>query len=741
MRRLFVVLAGLFAMGAGAACVEAQQPFTLQQVLSAPYALELTAAPVGGEFAWVENAEGVRNIWVGGKGEVARQVTHYTEDDGQDVGGLAWSPDASAIAYSYGAGSGADGKPANPAHLQRATPVVVMVQPVAGGAAVSLGEGHSPLWLKDGRELLFVRGGQIWIAPLAGKVKAVGESKDGVDELPVEDRRIAMPFQLVFDRGSAGSLTLSPDGGTLAFVSRRKGHGFLGLFDLKTQTLRFVGASTGSDFAPSFSPEGKQIAWLRKPFEQVPEYAVNRVSANPWAIEIADVATGVARTVYMPEANKPGSVLPHLASEEPRVLWLSGGRIGFFSEADGWVHLYSLDLEAKGTSPVLLTPGKGDVEGLVQGKDGALVWASNVPVCKGGDPKVCDLQDADRRHLWRMGSNGAEALTSGEGMEMHPEIAADGRVGAMVSDASRPMGAALISADGVIAPLRAGALPSGYPVGSLVVPQEVSFEAEDGVRLHGQLFLPGTKADSSAALRNDNKKGNGRAAIVFFHGGPKRQMLLGYPGMDYYSNAYAMNQYLASLGFVVLSVNYRGGIGYGTEFRQAEKFGPYGASEYKDALAAVKWLRSRVDMDAKRIGAWGGSYGGYLTALALARNSDLFAAGVDFHGVHDWNLEDDGTEWAKGSNAENDASAALARASSPIADVGKWRSPVLLIHGDDDPEVNYAETPMLAEALRARGVEVEGLIFPDEVHDFLLHKDWVKAYEVEARFFVRELKP
>ena len=76
-----------------------------------------------------------------------------------------------------------------------------------------------------------------------------------------------------------------------------------------------------------------------------------------------------------------------------------------------------------------------------------------------------------------------------------------------------------------------------------------------------------------------------------------------------------------------------------------------------------------------------------------------------------------------------------------MADVAKWRSPVLLIHGDDDPEVAYAQTPMLADALRARNVHVEELIFPDELHGFLLHKDWLAAYQAAAAFFVRTLKP
>src|SRR5580698_5204802 len=125
MRRLLALLA--FTVAAKA---RAQQPFTLQQVLSAPYALSLTASPVGARFAWVENAEGVRNIWIGGPKELAHQLTHYTEDDGQDIASLTWSPDGSTIAYVYGAESGASGKPANPDELH-GQPLHVMLQPLA----------------------------------------------------------------------------------------------------------------------------------------------------------------------------------------------------------------------------------------------------------------------------------------------------------------------------------------------------------------------------------------------------------------------------------------------------------------------------------------------------------------------------------------------------------------------------------------------------------------------------------
>ena len=111
-------------------------------------------------------------------------------------------------------------------------------------------------------------------------------------------------------------------------------------------------------------------------------------------------------------------------------------------------------------------------------------------------------------------------------------------------------------------------------------------------------------------------------------------MLLGFHPSGYYSNSYVMNQYLAAQGYDVLAVNYRSGTGYGQAFRDAPGIGREGASEYRDILAAGRWLATRDTVDPDRVGIWGGSWGGYLTALALARDSDLFRAGVDFHGVH-----------------------------------------------------------------------------------------------------------
>ena len=245
--------------------------------------------------------------------------------------------------------------------------------------------------------------------------------------------------------------------------------------------------------------------------------------------------------------------------------------------------------------------------------------------------------------------------------------------------------------------------------------------------LHGQLFLPPGGA-----------KGERHPAVVFFHGGSRRQMLLGWHYMYYYNNAYAMNQFLASRGFVVLTVNYRSGIGYGLNFREALDYGATGGSEYNDVQGAGLFLRARADVDSSRIGAWGGSYGGYLTALG-SRGRRIFRRGVDMHGVHDWNLEWE--TFVPGWRIRKDQEARrTAFLSSPMAFESTWRSPVLLIQGDDDRNLAFSETVQLAEALRKQGVDVEQLIFPDEVHDFLLHKNWLAAYTAFVfDFFSRKL--
>jgi dipeptidyl aminopeptidase/acylaminoacyl peptidase len=259
------------------------------------------------------------------------------------------------------------------------------------------------------------------------------------------------------------------------------------------------------------------------------------------------------------------------------------------------------------------------------------------------------------------------------------------------------------------------ALPSDFPLEAHVIPQSVILKAEDGLEFHNQLFIP-----------KNIKPGERRPAILFSHGGPVRQMLLGYHYMFFYHMAYAVNQYFANKGYVVISVNFRSGIGYGRDFRMAPNRGAAGSSEYQDIVAAAKYLQSRPDVDPGRIGLWGLSYGGLITAMGLSRNSDIFKAGVDIAGVHLW-----------GNSLDMNSTAFKA---SSVATIDKWASPVLLIHGDDDRNVAFSQTTGLVQLLRARNVPHELIIFPDEVHDFLVHKKWLMVFNETEKFFDRYLR-
>jgi dipeptidyl aminopeptidase/acylaminoacyl peptidase len=196
----------------------------------------------------------------------------------------------------------------------------------------------------------------------------------------------------------------------------------------------------------------------------------------------------------------------------------------------------------------------------------------------------------------------------------------------------------------------------------------------------------------------------------------------------------------------VLAVNYRLGIGYGYDFHNPARAGQRGASEYLDVIAAGKYLQGRADVDARRVGIWGGSYGGYLTALALGRNSDVFAAGVDIHGVHNWDRFGSSTPDFKSvlagdgiTDADLREAARTVFQSSPVSAVPTWKSPVLLIHADDDRNVEFHQTVDLKQRLVEKGVTVEELVIPDDIHDFLLWRTWNTVVTATGDYFERML--
>jgi dipeptidyl aminopeptidase/acylaminoacyl peptidase len=692
----------LIAHPASAQAPAKEGPFTIEQALSAPFTSDLTAAPAKGRLAWQANIDGRRNLWVAepapdGKGYVSRQVTHYTEDDGQEINSIQWTPDAASLIYVRGDSVQGESHPVpNPAWFPKGAQQQVWMVSADGGEPRLLAEGRTPQVSPGGKMVAYVLKGQLWAIRL--------------------DQPDAKPQQLLETRGSAKNLRWSPDGTHLAFVSDRDDHSFIAVYSVANGTVTYLDPSTDLDTNPTWSPDSTRIAFLRIPPDKDALLFVAHRTALPWSIRVAEIAWGKGREILRAQEGV-GSAY-HETDSPDQLHWTLGDRIVFSWEREGYLHLYAVPVAGGSAAP--LTPGNFEVEHVSLSANGkTLVFDSN-------------QDDIDRRHVWRVvfaadgTSNTAESVTSGEGIETQPVVVSDGTIAVLRSDVRLPIRAAII-ADSKLIDLAPQAIPTDFPAAKFVVPQQVIFTAADGLEIHGQLFMPAGIAP-----------GERRPAMVFFHGGSMRQMLLGWHYMEYYSNAYAMNQYLASLGYIVLSVNYRSGIGYGLNFREALNYGASGASEFNDVMGAGIYLKSRPDVDSARIGSWGGSYGGYLTALALARASNLFAAGVDMHGVHDWNTELP-TFSPNYDPHEHAETARLAFESSPISSVSTWRSPVLLIHGDDDRNVPFAETELLVDALRRQKVDFEQLVFPDEIHDFLLRRDWIRAYTAGAEFLNRKL--
>ena len=688
--RAFLALAPMLG---SAAAVAGPVPFSIEQVMQAPYPTSLVAAPGGSIAAWVFDTKGVRNIWIGdAHGAVrAHQVTAYTGDDGHDLGDLAWSPDARAITYVRGQTLEDDG-PANVASTPEGpTGREVWVVPAAGGAPRKVGMGHSPAFSPDGRMLVFLDKRRIMVADPQGG--SGGEAKP-----------------LLTDEGGIRSAAFSPDGRRLLFVSQRTGHTLIGVYDIAARTIAWLAPSLDRDTSPVFSPDGSHVAFVRVPADKRSPFVARR-SGMPWSVWVADAATGVGRMVWTADPG-PGSVFhPTLTSEG--LLWAAADRLVFVWEKTGWLLPYSID--AKGGAARPLAAGPGELAYMTLTPDRRrLLFASNAG-------------DIDRLHIWsvdpaRGGATPLAAATK-DGIEAFPQSAGDS-VFALQSGAKRQL-APVVLQDGRWVPLAPQAMPASFPTDRLVTPQSITFRARDGLETHGQLFLP-------------PGGGSGKhPAILFFHGGPPRQMLAGFHYMSAYSWMYGLNEYLAAKGYVVLSVNYRGGIGYGLDYREADGFGAGGGSETNDLLGAVTYLQGRGDVDAGRVGIWGGSYGGLMTALGLARASDSIAVGVDYAGVYDW-----ASMFAQvGLPLDDPADKARAIASSPIATIDRWRSPVLIVHGDDDRNVPIQQSSELIQDLRAHGVPHEVLILPNEVHDLTRYASWMTLFTATDAYLSRYLMP
>lgn len=689
VRLVCFALAASLCAAPGAAAV---QHFTMDAVLSAPFITSLAVSPDGSSVAYVADERGRRNLYFSENGAPARRITAYTQDDGMALSSPAIVPGNAAVVYVRNEGANDRDEYPNPLTLPDPPRQHVYAVSTAGGAPIDLGEGHSPAISPRGDRVVWIFAGQPYTATLAtqGRLSAT---------------KAARLFAI---RGALDQPVFSPDGSRIAFGNRRGDHGFVVIYDVQGNALTYAQPAFANDSNPAWSPDGSRVAFVRTPGTLENQDPYQDPPQEPWSLWVANAATGSAHRIFKADPGV-GSEYYGTASAA-QLFWSRDNRIAFDWEKGGWRRLYSVS--ANGGAARLLTPGQFEVETVVESLDGThLVYTSN-------------QGDIDRRHIWSVAFAGGAPvrMTSGSHDQWAPAATPHGFA---YIDAGYALPPRVYVHDGKEAKLLAGgpALPAEYPATQMLQPQLVTFKAADGLTIHAQLFVP----------KDGVRK---HCGLIFDHGGSMRQMLPGFHYMETYADLYESNQYYANHGCEVLSINYRSGVMYGYAFRHAKNYGWKGATEYQDVLAGARFLQQQPEVDAKRVGIYGLSYGGYLTALALARNSDIFKAGVDMAGVHNWaTLRDVDYRHQVGTPRERE----IAFESSPVADVDKWRSPVFMSQGDDDRNVAFSQGVDLATRLRARGVDVVELVFPNETHENLTYAHMLQLYSESSAWLLRKL--
>ena len=231
--------------------------FTIEQVLSAPFPTELIAAPAKGRFAWEFNAQGKRSVWIAepsgdARGYTSRAIASYSQDDGQDIGELTWAPDGNSVVYVRGGDFDYPSKEyPNPTAAPEGVEQDVWVAFVNGSDPKKIGEGHDPAVSPKGSVVAYILKGEVWLANLDGGAK---------------------PGQLIHEQGTNGSLRWSPDGQSIAFVSSRGDHSFVGVYSVRAKTVTYLDPSTDDDQQPVWSADSTKIAFIRIPSQKNPSF-------------------------------------------------------------------------------------------------------------------------------------------------------------------------------------------------------------------------------------------------------------------------------------------------------------------------------------------------------------------------------------------------------------------------------------------------------------------------------------
>jgi dipeptidyl aminopeptidase/acylaminoacyl peptidase len=665
------------------------------------YTTEATGARDADRIAWIDQQHGLTELKIAdGPDYRPRTVATSQPNDGVPIEALSISADGHWLAWDRGGVGDAAGVG------QLADRGVWLAPPQ--GPPCRIGEGARPTLSPDSSRLAWMSRGRLWVAPLAPDCASIAASA-----VPVASGGVVAPVW-------------SPDGADLAFELPLGRTRRIGLWSASTG-LRWIDNAGQLDVAPAWSPEpspesspelsagssadGRRLAFLRiDPSDDATANQYDEDPPAPFSVMLTPTEVPAPRTLWR-SPGADGFARQWRSRTTAPLLWLDTRQLAVLSEHTGWQHVHALSPLTSAPAATVrdLTPGTCEVGYADVMRGSQLVVTDN---CTG----------VDRRRLLQIDSRGgrAVALTPPDGMAIQPQAFDHGRRLVYRAGDGQLQTVRVHTQDGEIAPEPEPAHP--FPC---VKVESISLKAADGVALNAQVFRSSRPEGLAAAAS---------PAIIFLHGGPQQQSVAGAASSSFYSRFGWMNMALAARGYLVLQLNYRSGTGQGRDFRRIRGVARNGAGELQDVLAAQAWLAARKDVRADRIGVWGDSWGGWLTALALARHSDRFRAGVVVSGVYDLSETSFGP-------ALPPAAKALARVSSAAGAIDQWRSPVLIVHGERDNTVPFSQATEMRNALQQRGRDVSWLSFPREAHALQLERDWETLFETVTAFLARTLPP
>ncbi len=394
-------------------------------------------------------------------------------------------------------------------------------------------------------------------------------------------------------------------------------------------------------------------------------------------------------------------------------------RVWFLSERDGWMHLYTVDASAAQTSARQLTQGKWEIDDVELSADRTKFYITSTEA------------DPGERHIYAMSIDGGArtkltSMVGGTTGEASPD---DSTFGLIYSASTRPNEVYLMpNKPGAAATQVTTSTSEEWRSFKWVEPQLVTYKTRDGVEVYARMFTPemvGAKRDAAAP------------AVVFVHGAGYLQNAHKY--WSSYYREYMFHNLLASRGYVVLDPDYRASAGYGRDWRTAI-YRHMGGKDLEDVVDGAKFLVEKQKVNPKRIGVYGGSYGGFITLMAMFTTPDVFAAGAALRPVTDWTHYNHG--YTSNILNEPQADAEAYRKSSPIYFAEGLKGSLLICHGMVDTNVLFQDSVRLVQRLiELRKENWSVAPFPVENHGFEEATSWADEYKRILKLFEDTLKP